>query len=102
MRITITKPQGKLKRELWILEFITDWHDTEIRLDFYARQYKENARQRNWRNNEYWDVMSSQRNTTKKPPTPLKEPPIPPDILIQAKQQIIKFINEIDHITIRH
>lgn len=94
MLIEITKSQEELKREHWRFQFIADWSRYDIRLEYYATEYKDNPRQRLWRTDKHWETMDSRRNNMDNPPTP-------DDIIAQVKQEIINAIKELNHIIVR-
>lgn len=95
--IEVIRHKGKLKREYWVFDFIVPPHVNrpQIALNYYAQQYKDSPEQKTWLTDKHWGVQNMRLYT-------LDSVTVPPDVLDEAKGEIIKAINEIKEISIRN
>ena len=70
MRITIIKPNGDLKREVWEFELSVSFSGGCIYLKYYSFDSKETTRHKKWVSQTHWARLFGRDNTMEKPPIP--------------------------------
>jgi len=83
MRIEIIRKISKLSRTVYVFWFKIDT-GCQLILDAYSEEYKDNTRQRKWRQEENYSRLFSRFNTVK-----YEDIDIPLDVIAEAKQYII-------------
>ena len=90
MNITIIRYKGEPNEALFMREWrfwlANSSNSLSIRLTSYYERYKDNIRQRKWRLSTAWDWSISWRNAS---------PTIPEDVFKEAKDQLVKAVNEL-------
>ena len=93
MNIEITRGTV-LKREVWRFNFYSDYSKNSIiYYSSYSQQHKDTARQTIWRIDGFYDRLN-QRDSN------IKQPPLPQDVVIELKEQILKEFKNLLKVTI--
>ena len=74
MRVEIIRPDGDLKREVWVFSLHIGYVSPRITFDSFSFQTRESTRHRTWIWQNHWERLNPGNSTIKSPPD------IPPDV----------------------
>ena len=90
MQIEIVRPDGDLKREVWVFTLYVDCERSIMFFSFYAVETRRTSRCRNWNKQGLWD-RSDQRSYH----STIAEPPLPADVEADARQRFAEAIGKL-------
>ncbi len=85
MRIEIIRPNGDLKREVWVFVLGGSFTSHCICFDAYSFQTKESIRHRTWKKQTHWMRLDHRNNN-------IDNPPLPPDVKAEMRSRFQEYI----------
>lgn len=85
MRIEIIRPNGDLKREVWVFSLSISYSSPCIYFDAYSFQTKESKRHRNWVRQTHWVRLERRSNN-------IDCPSLPQDVEVEVRSRYQDYI----------